>query len=258
MSLPSLVNKNKPMDDSNFIKKSTTAEVKPSPPFWTEDPNVLFNKEYVFEFYPTSDMTYYQKLNTITRVVLLISVLLFIFTRNLWIFVVTGITLFAIYVYYLNNKNKNTKKELLEGYSNPTRVFLKEKRNIPNNIELFNHPTTQNPFSNVLVPDIEYNPTRKGAPPITNELVSDSILKHAKDLVQEQNPGQPNIADKLFKNLNDKLVFEQSLRPFHSTANTTIPNDQSGFADFCYGQMTSTKEGNIFSAVRNLSHYTLY
>ena len=257
MSLPSIVNKNKPMDDSNFIKKPME-ETKSSPPFWTEDPNVLFNKDYVFEFYPTPDMTYYQKLNTITRVVLLISILLFLFTRNLWIFVVTGITLFAIYVYYLNNKTENTKKLLLEGYSNPAQVYLKKTGTIPNDIEVFETPSTQNPFSNVLVPDIEYNPTRKGAPPISNELVSDVILQRAKDLVQEQNPDQPNIADKLFKNLNDKLNFEQSLRPFHSTANTTVPNDQGGFADFCYGQMTSTKEGNLFSAVRNLSHYTLY
>lgn len=257
MSLPSIVNKNKPMDDSNFIKKQSE-ETKPTPPFWTEDPNVLFNKDYVFEFYPTPNMTYYQKLNTITRVVLLISIVLFLFTRNLWIFVVTGITLFAIYVYYVNNKTENTKKLLLEGYSNPTQVYLKKNGTIPNDIEVFETPSTRNPFSNVLVPDIEYNPTRKGAPPISNELVSDAILQRAKDLVQEQNPDQPNIADKLFKNLNDKLNFEQSLRPFHSTANTTVPNDQGGFADFCYGQMTSTKEGNLFSAVRNLSHYTLY
>lgn len=257
MSLPSIVNKNKPMDDSNFIKKSTD-KIKPYPPFWTEDPNVLFNKDYVFEFYPTPNMTYYQKLNTITRVVLLISILLFLFTRNLWIFLVTGITLFAIYVYYLNSKTDNIKKHLLEGYSNPAQVYLKKNGTIPSDIEIFETPSTKNPFSNVLVPDIEYNPNRKAAPPITEQQVSDVILQRAKDLVQEQNPGQPNIADKLFTNLNDKWDFEQSLRPFHSTANTTVPNDQGGFADFCYGQMTSTKEGNLFSAVRNLSHYTLY
>jgi len=257
MSLPSIVNKNKPMDDSNFIKKPTE-EIKQNPPFWAEDPNVLFNKNYIFEFYPTPNMTYYQKLNTITRVVLLISILLFLFTHNVWIFVVTGITLFAIYIYYTNNKTENNKKLLLEGYLNPTQVYLKNKGAIPNDTDVFETPSKQNPFSNVLVPDIEYNPTRKGAPPISNEEVNDVILQRAKDLVQEQNPGQPNIADKLFNSLNDKLNFEQSLRPFYSTANTTIPNDQGGFAEFCYGQMTSTKEGNLFSAVRNMNHYTLY
>jgi len=263
MSLPSIVNKNKPMDDSNFLKKTSkeTSNEKSDtsePPLWVNNPNILFDKDYIFEFYPTPSMSYYQKINTITRVVLLVSILLFIITRNIWIFIVTGITIFSIYVYTNNNKNETAKRRLLEGYENPTQVYLSENGEVPTYDEVFETPTKENPFSNVLIPDIEYNPTRKGAPPISNEIVSDNVLQKAKELIQEQNPGQPNIADKLFKNLNDKLDFEQSLRPFYSTASTTIPNDQGGFVDFCYGNSISTKEGNLFSAVRNLSHYTLY
>lgn len=259
MSLPSIVNKNKPFDDSAFVKLPNTEMDKNIIPFWTEDPNILFNKDYLFEIYPTSTMSYYQKLNTITRVVLIISILLFIFTRNYWIFVVTGITIFSIYVLYKNNKNDIAKKHLLEGYENPAQVYLKENgKIIPSDDEVFEKPNSTNPFSNILIPDYEYNPTRKGAPPISNEIVGDIVLQKAKDLIQEQNPDQPNISEKLFKNMNDKLNFEQSLRPFYSTANTTIPNDQSGFADFCYGNSISCKEGNLFACARNTSHYTLY
>lgn len=261
MSLPSIVNKNKPMDEKSFVKPSDSKENKKEPtvPFWTEDPNILFNKEYIFEFYPTPNMTYYQKLNTATRVVLIISILLFLFTRNFWVLVVALITIFSIYILYKNNKDSIAKKHLLEGYENPAQVYLKENgKIIPPTEELFEPPTIKNPFSNILIPEYEYNPTRKGAPPISNESVNKDILQKAKDLVQEQNPEQRNISDKLFKNLNDELNFEQSLRPFYSTSNTTIPNDQAGFADFCYGNMVSCKEGNLFACARNTSHYTLY
>jgi hypothetical protein len=75
-------------------------------------------------------------------------------------------------------------------------------------------------------------------------------------MVIEANPGQPTIADKLFQDLGNEFVFEQSMRPFHSNPATTIPNDQGAFADFCYGSMVSCKEGNLFACARNLSRHT--
>ena len=77
-------------------------------------------------------------------------------------------------------------------------------------------------------------------------------------MVQDLNPDQPNISDKLFKDLGEQYVFEQSLRQFHSNPNTQIVNDQTGFAEFCYGNMVSCKEGNLFACARNLTNYNLY
>ena len=51
--------------------------------------------------------------------------------------------------------------------------------------------------------------------------------------------------------MGSNFEFEQSLRPFHSTPSTTIPNDQGAFAEFCYGSMISCKEGNEFACARN-------
>ena len=89
-----------------------------------------------------------------------------------------------------------------------------------------------------------------------NENVNNTILENAKQMVIDQNPGQPDIADKLFMDLGEQFQFEQSLQPFYSTSATTIPNDQAGFADFCYGSMVSCKEGNLFACARNLDRYT--
>ena len=129
-----------------------------------------------------------------------------------------------------------------------------------NNIELqgnvFATPTSINPFSNVLISDYDYNVNKKPAAPSFNTNVNNDILIQAKQLVSEANPDQPDISDKLFKDLGEQFVFEQSLRPFHSNPSTTIPNDQQGFAEFCYGSMVSCKEGNMFACARNLARHT--
>ena len=107
-----------------------------------------------------------------------------------------------------------------------------------------------------MLPDYEYNVNKKPAPPAFSKQTSDGILNSAKQLVQEANPGQPDIADKLFMDMNEELNLEQSMRQFVSNPSTTIPNDQGAFAEFCYGSMVSCKEGNAFACARNMSRYT--
>jgi hypothetical protein len=56
----------------------------------------------------------------------------------------------------------------------------------------------------------------------------------------------------LFSTLGDSFEFEDfAQHTFFATPNTTIPNDQHGFAEFCYGDMVSGKEGNDFALMRN-------
>ena len=62
-------------------------------------------------------------------------------------------------------------------------------------------------------------------------------------------------AEKLFADLANEFEFEQSMRPFYSTASSTIPNDQKSFAEFCYGSMISCKEGNLFACARDNPQY---
>jgi len=241
------------VDNSDIPVKNeatVTTKSKPKVPFWSENPNVILNTNYVFEFFPTENMSYAQKLNSISRLVLALAIIGFILTRSVRIVIVTAITLFAIYLIYGHHiKTNNTDKDL-EGFGNPALDMLNDM-NISTSPEVFDKPTPENIFSNVLMTDYDYNPNKKPAPPISNPEISDTILEDAKLMVQKLNPGQPNIADKLFRDLGEQFVLEQSLRPFYSTASTTIPNDQAGFADFCYGSMISCKEGNLFACARN-------
>ena len=39
--------------------------------FWINEPTILFNKDYMLELWPTLNMNYEQKLNAITRLIIL-------------------------------------------------------------------------------------------------------------------------------------------------------------------------------------------
>lgn len=229
-------------------------------PFWSENPNVLLQPAFLLEFFPTEEMCYEQKLNAISRLIIVLTIVVFIFSRNIRVLIISAITMFSIYLLYFYKSNEdakvtNHKQYLAEPFHGPARDLLKQN-DIPISPDTFMTPVAENPFSNVLLNDYDYNPTKKPAPYTAKPDINAKILDEAKQLVQNLNPDQPDIANKLFKDLGEQYVFEQSLRPFYSTASTTIPNDQAGFANFCYGSMVSCKEGNPFACARNLSRHT--
>jgi hypothetical protein len=255
---------------SSFHSDTSVNTIIPSPqisnkktiPFWSENPNVLFQSEYIMEFFPVNSMTFSQSLNAISRSILVLSLVAFILTKNASFILVMGITLYAIHFYFTSHMNeikKNQTKQIEEGFDSPGLEVINNPeytRNRKLEPEVFDTTKSSNPFSNVLLPDYEYNPNKKPAPPSYAANISQDILKQAKQTVNELNPDQPNIADKLFKDLGEQLEFEQSMRNFYSTPNTTIPNDQAAFAEFCYGSMISCKEGNLFACARNLDRHT--
>jgi hypothetical protein len=228
-------------------------------PFWGSNPNIILQSDYVTELFPVESMTYEQKLNAITRGIILISIISFALTQNFRIIVVSILTVLSIYLLYLHQERENDKKKKVveEKFVNPADDVLKSK-SILRDASVFDTPDSSNPFGNTLVTDYQYNPNKKPAPPAFNESVNEKILAQAKTLVKELNPDQPDISDKLFKDLGEQYVFEQSLRQFTSNPSTTVMNDQTGFADFCYGSMTSCKEGNLFACARNLPRHLNY
>jgi hypothetical protein len=248
------------IDNSGNINnyEKTTEYNKLLIPFWSDNPNIFFQCQYIMEFFPIESMTYNQKLNSISRTVIFLTIISFLYTRSFRTLIIGLITLCSIYLlhYYHNKESEKTTdiKNKIEGFQNPVLEVLKDYDT--NSNTTFDEPSSTNPFSNVLLPDYYSNPKKEPAPPSFNQNVNENILEKAKQLVIEQNPGQPDIADKLFTDLGEKFLFEQSLQPFYSNSSTTIPNDQAGFADFCYGSMVSCKEGNLFSCARNLDRHT--
>jgi hypothetical protein len=134
----------------------------------------------------------------------------------------------------------------------------------------FVSPSASNPLMNVLLPEIQYAPDRGGAMPSFAPEVETSINENAKkyistnfdassrDVVSTSAAEGSNsesdardIYNKLFSNLGDNFEFDQSMRSFYATANTRVNNDQRAFAEFCYGDMVSCKEGDEFACSRH-------
>lgn len=246
----------------NSVSIKENADEDDTVPFWSDNPNILFNSKYIFEFFPTENMTYEQKLNCISRLIIVLTAIGFVFTKNIRLLMVAVITLGSIFLMHLYQMREKTNKKskhvsFAENFDTNTiagKTLTDANVNIPTDV--FDKPTSRNLMSNVLMSDYDYNPNKKPAPPSYNENINTDILGQAKQFVADANPGQPDIANKLFKDLGDEFMFEQSLRPFVSNPATTIPNDQQAFVEFCYGGMVSSKEGNLFSLARNLQRHT--
>jgi urease gamma subunit len=238
--------------------------------FWTNEPTILFNKEYIFELWPTTDMCYEQKLNAITRLVILITILGYILTMSKRVLAVGVITLVVIFVLFKMRKEKVTKEMVNEGF----KVLSRENKeqgepSFVNPVTLesvlkadYKEGTKKNPFSNVLLTQIEDDPERKAAPPSFNVDVDEDITKNVKRSVQMMNPGIKNTNKQLFGDLWQQFELDQSNRIFYSTPNTNVqPGDQASFGQYLYGTMPSGKESTpegAFARVQDNYRYTLY
>jgi hypothetical protein len=223
--------------------------------FWINDPTVLFNKDFIFELWPTNNMFYEQKLNAITRLIFLLTILGYILTKSYKIVFVGMLTILGIYWLFKMKKQKLTKEMLMEEFTLPERNSLQPTLiTNPETLETvlkseFKEGNKKNPFSNVLLTEIMDNPDRKSAPPAFNVDVEEDITKNVKRAVQRMNPGIDNTNHQLYDSLWDKFELDQSNRIFYSTANTKVqPGDQASFGQYLYGVMPSSKESNALGA----------
>ena len=69
-------------------------------PFWSNEPTILFNKESILQVWPTQNMTFEAKLNAISRIVIIMTILGFFFTRNVNLLIIGIITLAIIFTLY--------------------------------------------------------------------------------------------------------------------------------------------------------------
>jgi hypothetical protein len=216
--------------------------------FWINNPMILFNKDKITEIWPLENMTIEETLNGITRLVLLLTILGYLITKNIKIIITGAITLFSLVLLYkmkIENKLKNNIKDLniKEGFTNPELYKILRKN--------FTEPSVTNPAMNVLLTEIDDNPNRKTAAPCYNKVVENDLNEKTKEFITNNFDDKTNIDERLFKDLGDSFIFDQSMRTWNSTPNTTVPNDQQSFAEYCYGDMISCKEGDEFACTRS-------
>ena len=205
--------------------------------FWLNDPNVLLDRNHITEVFPDKNFSLAQKLNAITRLVIVMTILGYLFTRSVKILVSAAITLVIVVIMFKTKSQKEGfsefKKEDLEHYKKEIKTdnYIKQT---------FTTPTKKNPAMNVLMDEYKYNPKRPAAAPIYNDQIKKEVNENAK-----------NENKKLYRNLGDNILYENSMHNFYTMPNTKIPNNQKDFALFCYGNMPSCKEGDSLQCTKN-------
>ncbi len=210
--------------------------------FWLSDPTILLNKQHILELWPNRNMDKNDKLNAISRLIILLTIVGFLYTREFKM-LITGLITLVVIVLVNKIQAKPIKKVVTTEAFTDGNLYELVKDN-------FSEPVKNNPLMNVMLTDIHDNPQKKPAAPTYNPVVTENINNATKKMVSD-NFDDPTIEDRLFKDLGDNFSFDQSMRTWYATPNTQVPNDQKKFAEFCYGGMTSCKEGNEIACSRN-------
>ena len=91
--------------------------------FWLNDPSILINKEHILKLWPLEEMDNNDKLNAITRLIIILTVLGYLLTKTPKILVTGFVTLLAIIILQRANVLKATKEDIVkagkEAFTNP-------------------------------------------------------------------------------------------------------------------------------------------
>jgi len=210
--------------------------------FWLYNPNILFKSGEISNIWPTRDMSFAAKLNALSRLVILFTLIGYLMTKKIKILLSGLVTLGTIIILFLI---KNAQRKTKEGFtSNDIFNILK-----PN----FTEPTVTNPVMNVLLPEINENPNRGQAAPAFIPIIEADINEKTKQFVMN-NFQDSTIDQRLFNDLGDNFSFEQSMHSWYPMPSTTIPNDQKSFAEYCYGDMIACRDvdNNELACIRNM------
>lgn len=240
--------------------------------FWIYQPTILFNKTQALKLYPISDMTYEEKLNALTRFVLIVTILGFIFSQNFQLIFIGALTIGILIALYFYKKKKIIESK--EGFnnlsSNSKDKTNKTNKNNKNNISLelkelldeeYYNINKKNPFGNVLLTEINSDPNRPSAPPAFNPQVVDKINSAVKKQTQMLNSSINNTSKQIYGDLYENYNLDNSMMRFYTTPNSKVENDQHAFAQYLYGNMPSAKEDNIEGNIKRVKdnlRYNLY
>lgn len=205
-------------------------------PFWYKDLSILYEKESIFEFFPSKRFDIVRKLNAVLRLSILYSLIMFLCTKkSLYMIIpiiVAGITWFI----WSKQIDTYTDTILEESISNQLDDLVKI-----NDLETeCRVPTKDNPFMN---------------PPL-NEFSNDRYEK-PKSCPSYNNVGVQNRIEQLFnediyRDVKDVFGKNNGQRQFYTVPGNQVPNDQGSFAHWLYGTPSTCKEGNQIACLSQL------
>ena len=73
--------------------------------FWFDNPNSLLDKEHITQIWPSKDLELGEKLNAVTRLVIILTLIGYFFTRSIKILVSALVTLVTLIIVYKTKNN---------------------------------------------------------------------------------------------------------------------------------------------------------
>jgi hypothetical protein len=211
--------------------------------FWLNDPSILFKNKHILELWPTLAMSKEEKLNAITRIIIILSALGYIITGSNNFIIIFVIMSAIILLFYNLTKSQIVRETFTNQHFSNERLETPYKPEMRSEIYEKMTPSIKNPLMNVLSSEYSTNPNRPPALDYDNS-VEPKINEAVKGAIKKNLNNDKSFPD-LFKDLGDKLDFDQSMRNFNITPNTQIPNDQDKFLNFLYGNLPSEKNVNV-------------
>jgi len=213
--------------DINIDIKNNLEDTNLNDPFWANDYKILFYNQRLTDFFPTINMTLIEKLNAIFRLSIYLSIILYLFTSNyLYFYIMIIVGLFTYFIFY--NQKDNLELYFNSDKNDPENSIIKSDIDNKNNKI---KPTTENPFMNI-------------------NLITDNKEKEAAPSSWNNENMQKDIESKfgynLYRDVGDLYGKSNSQREFYTMPSTTIPNNQTSFAKWCYSVGPTCKEKSIY------------
>ena len=199
-------------------------------PFWFNDMSVLYNQKYMTEFFPSRNFDMIRKLNSIVRLSILYSIIIFFYKeiKNYYIFLIPIVVMIITYLIY--NKRTDLHSDSIMKQSMSDKLDnLVQINDLNTECRI---PTKDNPFMNPMIKDFSSdNPEQLKSCPSYNNI---GIQKRVDELFNED----------LYRDVNDIYSKNNSQRQFYTVPGNKVPNDQGSFAQWLYGTPETCKEGN--------------
>lgn len=221
--------------------------------YWFQDiSNTIFNLDLAFKIFPTFEMTYPEKVNSLVRLSIYVGIITGLATANYLYLYIPIIVMLLTYVLYLfrtvqlNNeiakigpgaKLEDLPLETQKKLTDHNMLGTNSRESMTNilNIRNCSKPSTNNPFMNPLLFDSRLRE------PACNSVDSDNQFK----IETEYNKY-------CIKDASDIFNHNSGRREFYTVASTTFPNNQTGFANWLYKTPPTCKEGSGAQCIANL------
>lgn len=201
--------------------------------FWIEDPYVLITNFCKFNpFNDFSNKKYSNNMNSYTRFIIILIIVIFSITKEInYIFIGIFLIILIIIMYYSLRKDSykdfpfmmNNQESLQDkGYN------LLKSAELPRRASNYynTQETVNNPLKNIT--PLDYGTTQE----YSEATRSDSDMSKFVD-------------GKIFQT-SAQWIFDKNTQPFYTMPISSVPNDQTTFANWLYGTENICKEGSIY------------